>query len=234
MNDVKNLLGFYFNGCELTASGRIGGNGPEAHRVVVMRLFAVSLIRIDMAFDPVQLEALRPQLLRFAALQLRNDTLAEDTVSETILAVLEHPDRFRQQSSFKTYVIGILKHKLLDQLRRTRREVQLATDDADRSDADMIDALFTPAGHAVEAAPNWGNPDQALEQKEFFDILQLCIDKLPAKTGRIFMMREWLELDTETICKELNITTANAWVLLYRARARLRECLQLNWFDAQL
>ncbi|WP_041741351.1 sigma-70 family RNA polymerase sigma factor [Collimonas fungivorans] len=187
-----------------------------------------------MAFDPGQLETLRPQLIRFAALQLRNDALAEDAVSETILAVLEHPDRFQEQSSFKTYVIGILKHKLLDQLRRGKREVQLNIDeDADRSDADMIDALFTSKGHAVEAAPSWGNPDQALERKEFFDILQLCIDKLPAKTGRIFMMREWLELDTEAICKELEITAANAWVLLYRARARLRECLQLNWFGTQ-
>jgi RNA polymerase sigma-70 factor (ECF subfamily) len=134
---------------------------------------------------------LRPQLLRFAALQLRNETLAEDAVSETILAVMDHPDRFQEQSSFKTYVIGILKHKLLDQLRRNKREVQLnPDDDADRSDADMIDALFSPAGHALQAAPNWANPDQTLERKEFFDILQLCIDKLPAKTGRIFMMRE--------------------------------------------
>jgi RNA polymerase sigma-70 factor (ECF subfamily) len=193
------------------------------------------LIRVYMAFDPRQLETLRPQLLRFAALQLRNDALAEDAVSETILAVLEHPDRFQQQSSFKTYVIGILKHKLLDQLRRGKREVQLdiGDDEADRSDADMIDALFTAAGHAVEAAPSWGNPDQTLERKEFFDILQICIDNLPAKTGRIFMMREWLELDTEAICKELDITAANAWVLLYRARTRLRECLQLNWFGTQ-
>ncbi|MFC5475948.1 sigma-70 family RNA polymerase sigma factor [Paraherbaspirillum soli] len=188
-----------------------------------------------MALDPRELEALRPQLLRFAQLQLRNNSLAEDTVSETILAVLEHPERFQQQSSFKTYVVGILKHKLIDQLRRGRREVQLNSDedDADRSDAEMVDALFTRNGHAVEAAPSWGNPDQALERKEFFDILQLCIDKLPAKTGRIFMMREWLELDTDAICKELDITTANAWVLLYRARVRLRECLQLNWFGAQ-
>ena len=187
-----------------------------------------------MAFDPRDLEALRPQLLRFAQLQLRNTSLAEDAVSETVVAVLAHPDRFQQQSSFKTYVISILKHKLVDQLRRGKREVQLTDDVYDeRSDAEMIDALFNSQGHALEATPDWGNPEQTFERKEFFDILQLCIDKLPAKTGRIFMMREWLELDTEAICKELDITSANAWVLLYRARARLRECLQLNWFGAQ-
>lgn len=187
-----------------------------------------------MAFDPRDLEALRPQLLRFAQLQLRNTSLAEDAVSETIVAVMEHPERFQQQSSFKTYVIGILKHKLIDQLRRGKREVQLTEDAYDeRGDAEMIDTLFNSQGHAVEAMPDWGNPDKTLERKEFFDILQLCIDKLPAKTGRIFMMREWLELDTDAICKELDITSANAWVLLYRARTRLRECLQMNWFGTQ-
>ncbi|MDP5008438.1 MAG: sigma-70 family RNA polymerase sigma factor [Glaciimonas sp.] len=189
-----------------------------------------------MIFDPCELEAIRPQLLRFAQLQLRNATLAEDAVSETIVAVMEHPERFQQQSSFKTYVVGILKHKLLDQLRRSKREVQLnSSEDADddRSDADMVDALFTQTGHAVASAPSWGNPDQTLQSKEFFEILQLCVDKLPAKTGRIFMMREWLELDTEEICKELSITSANAWVLLYRARTRLKECLQINWFAGE-
>ncbi|MQR00178.1 sigma-70 family RNA polymerase sigma factor [Glaciimonas soli] len=190
-----------------------------------------------MTFDPRELDALRPQLLRFAQLQLRNATLAEDAVSETILAVMEHQERFQQQSSFKTYVVGILKHKLLDQLRRSKREVQLnSSEDADddRSDAEMVDALFTQTGHAMAAAPSWGNPDHTLQSKEFFEILQLCVDKLPAKTGRIFMMREWLELDTEEICKELSITAANAWVLLYRARTRLKECLQQNWFGDQV
>ncbi|MGS0740703.1 sigma-70 family RNA polymerase sigma factor [Glaciimonas sp. GG7] len=188
-----------------------------------------------MAVDSCELETLRPQLLRFAQLQLRNFSLAEDAVSETIVAVMEHTDRFQHQSSLKTYVIGILKHKLIDQLRRGKREVQF-TDDIydDRSDADMVDALFNSQDHAIEAMPDWGNPHLTLERKEFFDILQLCIDKLPAKTGRIFMMREWLELDTEAICKELDITSANAWVLLYRARTRLRECLQINWFGTSI
>jgi RNA polymerase sigma-70 factor (ECF subfamily) len=77
---------------------------------------------------------------------------------------------------------------------------------------------------------DWGNPDRTLEQKDFFRVLEICLEKLPAKTARIFMMREWLELETEEICKELAITSSNAWVLLYRARLRLRECLDLNWF----
>ncbi|KAF3999949.1 sigma-70 family RNA polymerase sigma factor [Glaciimonas immobilis] len=184
-----------------------------------------------MAIDPRDLNALRTPLLRFAHLQLRNTSLAEDAVSETILAVMEHPDRFHQQSSLKTYVIGILKHKLIDQLRRGKREMRLTDDPYDeRSDAAMVEALFDSKDHAIGVQPDWGDPVQTLERKEFFDVLQLCIDKLPAKTGRIFMMREWLEMDTDAICKELDITSANAWVMLYRARTRLRECLQISWF----
>ena len=100
-----------------------------------------------------------------------------------------------------------------------------------QSDDDAFDALFTRNGHYQDPPSDWGDPERAFERREFFEILQLCVDRLPARTGRIFMMREWLELETEEICKELAISTSNAWVLLYRARLRLRECLQLNWFS---
>jgi RNA polymerase sigma-70 factor (ECF subfamily) len=176
-----------------------------------------------------QLEAMRPALIRFAQLQLRNDALAEDAVQDALIAVLEKPDQFAGQSSLRTYVIGILKYKIIDNLRLSSRERQIEPQD-DQSEDDAIDALFTADGHNQTQPRNWGNPDATLEQKDFFKVLQLCLDKLPAKTARIFMMREWLELETDEICKELDITTSNAWVLLYRARSRLRECLDLHWF----
>jgi RNA polymerase sigma-70 factor (ECF subfamily) len=176
-----------------------------------------------------QLEAMRPQLIRFAQLQLRNQTLAEDAVQDALLAVLEKPERFAAQSSFRTYVTGILKFKIIDALRASTRERQIDAGE-DQNDDDVVDALFAADGHARETPRQWGNPDSALEQKDFFRILEVCLEKLPAKTARIFMMREWLELETDEICKELAISTSNAWVLLYRARLRLRECLDLNWF----
>jgi len=71
-----------------------------------------------------------------------------------------------------------------------------------------------------------------LQQQDFFKTLEICLEKLPAQTARVFMMREWLELSTEEICKELELSTSNLWVVLYRARLRLRECLELNWFAA--
>ena len=176
-----------------------------------------------------QLEAMRPQLVRFAQLQLRNEALAEDAVQDALIAVLEKPDRFSGQSTLRTYVTGILKFKIIDNLRIATRERQIETED-DRSEDDVVDALFAADGHTREMPRAWGNPDDALEQKDFFRVLEVCLEKLPAKTARIFMMREWLELETDEICKELAITTSNAWVLLYRARLRLRECLDLNWF----
>lgn len=175
------------------------------------------------------LEALRPSLLRFAALQLRNESLAEDVVQDALIAVLEKPGRFGGRSSLRTYVTGILKFKIIDMLRSTARERPLDAGDG-RSEADTIDALFRADGHVVETPRQWGDPEETLAQKDFFRVLEICLEKLPEKTARIFMMREWLELETEEICKELGISTSNAWVMLYRARVQLRECLDLHWF----
>ena len=178
-----------------------------------------------------QLEAMRPLLVRFALLQLRNQALAEDAVQDALLAVLEQPARFNGLSSLRTYVTGVLKFKIIDNLRKCTRERQIETAD-EQSEDDAIDALFARDGHTVDQPRQWGEPERTLEQKDFFRVLEICLDKLPPKTARIFMLREWLELDTEEICKELAITASNAWVLLYRARMRLRECLDLNWFGA--
>ncbi|MGZ3184316.1 MAG: sigma-70 family RNA polymerase sigma factor [Telluria sp.] len=176
-----------------------------------------------------QLEAMRPVLVKFAYLQLRNETLAEDAVQDALVAVLEQPDRFAGQSSLRTYVTGILKYKIIDNLRAATREKQIDVADGE-SEADFVDSLFIADGHTRDMPRDWGDPDRTLEQKDFFRVLEVCLEKLPAKTARVFMMREWLELDTDEICKELAITSSNAWVLLYRARLRLRECLDLNWF----
>ena len=175
------------------------------------------------------LQALRPQLLKYARLQLRNPAWAEDAVSETLLAALEKPQAFAGQSQLKTWLIGILKHKLVDQIRRNSRELSLGTPE---DDADLDETLFRPDGHWRENPQDWGDPEAALRQLEFMRVLEACVEHLPGQQGRLFMMREWLELDTEEICKLLAISPTNLWVMLHRARLRLRECLQLNWFAA--
>ena len=180
-----------------------------------------------------QLVAQRGYLMRFARLQLRNDAWAEDAVSETLLAALAKPLAFEARSQLKTWLVGILKHKIIDALRQRQREVTLDSgSDDDR--ADPLDQMpFRIDGHFAEKPADWGNPEQDLGSRQFMTILEACTEKLPAVQGRLFLMREWLEMSSEEICKELALTPTNLYVLLHRARLRLRECLELNWFAAR-
>ncbi len=177
-----------------------------------------------------QIVALQDYLLKFARLQLRNDAWAEDAVSETVLAALAKPQSFGNRSQLKTWLVGILKHKVVDALRHHHREVS-GLDNTEDERADPLDAIaFKVDGHFAEQPADWGNPEQHANSQQFFEILEACASKLPASQGRLFLMREWLELSSEEICKELQLTPTNLYVQLHRARLRLRECLELNWF----
>ena len=174
-----------------------------------------------------QVEALQPDLLRFARAQLRNEAWAEDAVSETLLAALEKPDAYAGRAQLKTWLIGILKFKVIDQLRRHAREATVLVDD---DGEDLEELLFAADGHWREMPASWGNGEAALQQRQFFEVLEACMDLLPPLQGRVFLMREWLELDAAAICAELAITSTHLWVLMHRARLRLRECLEQRWF----
>jgi len=179
--------------------------------------------------DSTQIEKHRTYLLRYATLQLRDAGAAEDAVQDTLIAALEGLDRFGGNSSLKTWLTGILKHKIIDHHRRQSREQPLTEDD-ERSEAEAVDALFKSDGHWNNRPRNWGDPDHALENKKFLEALDLCTKNLPAKAARVFMMRDVMEIETEDICKALNITATNCWVMLHRARLSLRECLEMTWF----
>jgi len=177
-----------------------------------------------------QLESHRSYLYRVAKLQLRDDALAEDVVQETLLAALSGSG-FSGKSSLKTWLTGILKHKIVDVIRRKQREPLLASTFDDECDIEDLDGLFRSPFGAWDSPPaDWGDPEQALNRSQFFDMMDFCLEKLPPNTARVFVMREVLELESEEICKELQITANNLWVILYRARMSLRECLELNWF----
>ena len=177
-----------------------------------------------------EVEALRPALLKFALAKLPNAAWAEDAVSETILAAMERPASFGGRSRLKTWLVGILKFKVIDQWRHHGREATVLDRD---DDEDLEDLLFAPDGHWRQMPEDWGDGFAALQRREFFEVLSLCHENLPALQGRVFMMREWLELDADEICAELGITPSNLWVLLHRARLRLRGCLEQRWFLQQ-
>ena len=177
-----------------------------------------------------KIEALRPYLLRYATLQLRDAAAAEDAVQEALLAALAGEANFAGRSNLRTWLTGILKHKIVDGIRRQARE-RPAADLQEGDEGGEFDRLFDRRGHWQEAPDAWQQPEGALGQKQFLAALEACLRALPERTARVFMMREHLGLETAEICKELGISATHCWVMLHRARMALRLCLQTNWFE---
>jgi len=176
-----------------------------------------------------RLEELRPYLVRFASLQLRDAAAAEDAVQEALLAALAGEAGFAGRANLRTWLTGILKHKIVDTIRRQAKEPALP-EDPDQA-LEEFDGLFAKGDdHWSERPAAWGDPDGALQQAQFYRALEKCLGRLPERTARVFLMREHMGLETGEICKELEITPTHCWVLLYRARMVLRECLQQTWF----
>lgn len=180
-----------------------------------------------------ELIAFRPDLLRFARLQLRDDHMAEDVVQDAFLAAVAGLDRYAGQASFKTWVFAILKNKIADTIRTRGATINVSSLVEEEEVFDKVfDSLFKENGHwAPGCRPaDWGDPHEAMEQQQFWVIFDACLNHLPANTGRVFMMREFLELDIEEICRDLAIATGNCYVILHRARHQLRGCLEKTWF----
>ena len=166
-------------------------------------------------------------MYRYALVRLSDPETAQDIVQEALVAALGAYERFEGKSSIKTWLIAILKRKIVDFFRRTKNYQQVDNfDDV----AAGIDQAFDDTGHWSTAPNEWNvNPAKAYEQQEFIGILYQCIAKLPNRLAEIFMLREFEEMSTGQICRQLEITESNTWVMLYRARMQLRRCLETNW-----
>jgi len=168
-------------------------------------------------------------LFRCAQLRVRDPKLAEDIVQETFLAALQARERFAGQSSERSWLVGILKHKVIDHFRKATREQP--DQNADLM-ADEFEELFDESGHwkiETTGPKEWSDPSGALDRKEFWEVLTRCLSELPPRMATAFSLREIDELATEEICAALNITAANLWVMLHRARTHLRRCLEVNY-----
>lgn len=167
-------------------------------------------------------------LFRVARRQLHSDELAEDAVQETLLAALSARDRYAGDASPRTWLTGILKHKIVDLIRRQVREVELPRD---QDGEEAVDLLFKQDGHWAEPLRPWGNPHAEAELSQLRRVLDECADRLKPVMAQVFSLREVAGLETAEICKELGITPTNCWVLLHRARLFMRQCLELNGFN---
>jgi RNA polymerase sigma-70 factor (ECF subfamily) len=182
--------------------------------------------------DEQFLRDLRSQMHKFASLQLGDAHLAEDAVQEALIGAMKNARTFAGRAALKTWVFAILKNKIADVLRQRHRFVdagQLLREDAEQSD---LDELFNRRGHwhAQERPARWADPEAAIHDKHFWRVFEACLNHLPGRQARVFMMREFIELESHEICAAADISVSNLNVTLHRARLRLRECLENNWF----
>lgn len=174
-------------------------------------------------------EALRPRLLAFARLQLADDSLAEDRVQDALLAAYESRERFSGDSKFETWVFAILKNKIIDEIRRRTREL---TTDFDADQVVEVDEMFDERAHWVSGKQpdHWVQPESSYLNEQFWQVFDVCVFHLPEGTARVFTMRELLGVETDEICDSLGLTQQNVWVMLHRARLKIRGCLERGWF----
>ena len=182
----------------------------------------------------VWLERHGDYLFKYAVFRLRDTSAAEDAVQETFLAALKAYEKFEGRGSERTWLVGILKHKVTDHFRRMTRETPLepGADDGPEH-AEFFTRTDGWDNHwNNEYAPiDWhATPAQLLERGDFWRVFSDCLSPLPQRTASAFTLREVDGLTSEEICEALGVTVNNLWVMLHRARLHLRNCLEGNWF----
>jgi RNA polymerase sigma-70 factor (ECF subfamily) len=165
-------------------------------------------------------------LFRYALARVRRTDVAEDLVQETFVAALRALDQFEGRSTVRTWLVGILRRKIVDYVRHDVRRRPFEAEAADP----VIDRSFDGRGVWKRVRRWGGDPSKLLEREEFVAVLRACLDAMPRTLSRVFCLREMDQQPSEQVCKELGISPANLWTRLYRARLRLRQCLEDGWF----
>ncbi len=168
-------------------------------------------------------------LFRFALSRVKNSEFAEEVVQETFVAAIQSLDSFSGKSSLKTWLVGILKHKIVDMIRKAYRERPYESVENIKS---VTSDMFDPSGKWNMGPVEWNaDPQEIAEHHEFWKVFNGCLKNLPENHYRVFMMREMDGIESEEICRVLDISSTNLWVMLHRARTALRSCLEHRWFS---
>ncbi|WP_418649481.1 sigma-70 family RNA polymerase sigma factor [Tenacibaculum aestuariivivum] len=165
-------------------------------------------------------------LFNYALVRINDTNIAKDLVQDTFFAALKSAKRFEGKSTERTWLVAILKRKIIDYYRKinsNKGQAEIRMNFYDNDEGDWIE----------ERVPQyWGNEiEKNIENKELKTQLEACIDSLPKKYAIVFRMKTIQEFETDEICKELNITPSNLWVIIHRARTQLRSCMEKNWFN---
>lgn len=175
-------------------------------------------------------EAHADYLFRYAMTRVRDEDSSRDLVQETFLSALKAMDRFHSKSSERTWLTGILKHKIIDAYRKHSSGLQNENRN-ERAGEEVEDFFNSADGHwKREYAPQpFGSLKDPLQEKEFNRVLLYCMQKLPALWASVFSMKHIDEEETQVILAELRLTSSNFWIIIHRTKLNLRACLQKNW-----
>ena len=168
-------------------------------------------------------------LFRYALFRIQDAQVAEDLVQETFLAAIRAQESFAGRSSVRTWLFGIIKHKIIDHIRKVNRE---RPEEDIETVADLSARNFDVQGGWTSQPAKWTtDPALLFQQQEFWQMLQHCLTDLPPRLNQTFTLRELDGLSAEEVRKILNVSATNGGVMLHRARMRLRDCLETNWFE---
>jgi RNA polymerase sigma-70 factor (TIGR02943 family) len=175
-------------------------------------------------------------LFSYALLKIGNRVLAEDLVQDTFLAAIRAKETFKGESSEKTWLISILKNKIIDAYRK-KDILKNTSQYLGETEEQFSSQFFDPSdGHWLPSSvpASWSDsPDSALNDKEFDGVLQLCVQKMPPRLVAVFVAKYVDEEDSEIICKVHSLSPSNFWVILHRAKVLVRSCLEKNWFQVK-
>lgn len=166
-------------------------------------------------------------LFNYTITRVNDREIAQDLVQDTFLAALKSAKNYKGEASERTWLISILKRKIIDHYRKInsnkgKAEVRMTYINDDRAEDDWLEQRVKDSASL--------NAENLMENEELGNAIHACLSKLPKKQAEVFKLKTIDGQDTETICNDLNITASNLWVLIYRARTSLITCLEKNWF----
>lgn len=166
-------------------------------------------------------------LYNYAITRVDDQDVAKDLVQETFFSGIKGKDNFRGQAAERTWLVSILKRKIIDHYRKVnsakgQKEVRMNFYEEGKKKGNWIEEKVPQA---------WGNDaEKKIENSELKDALDACISNLPEKYRMVFLLKTVQKYETEEICNELGITASNLWVIIHRARMQLRNCMEEKWF----